>query len=292
VPILLRFLRLLASCALLCSLAQGAEPLTIKVMSFNLRYATAPDGENHWDKRRALLLDTIRRAEPDLLGTQETLALQRDYLAEKLDGYEALGIGREDGTERGEMTAILWKKDRFEKLCAGHFWLSETPDKVGSKSWDSSLPRMATWIKLRDRCKPEERPLLWINTHFDHRGKVARIESAKLLRAQLRVLGKDCALVVTGDFNAAEDSEPYRSLFGDEAGQASPLVDTYRQRHPERGRHEGTYNGFKHDATDGARIDWIGVSPDVKIQAADIDHHHDNGHTPSDHFPVTAVLER
>jgi len=285
-------LRMLMICLLLSVPTLAAEPMSIKVMSFNLRFATAKDGENHWDKRRELLLDTIRRAQPDLLGTQETLALQRDYLAQNLDGYEALGIGRDDGTERGEMTAILWKKERFEKLAAGHFWLSETPDKIGSKSWDSSLPRMATWIKLRDRRQPEARPILWINTHFDHIGKTARLESAKLLRQQLQTLGKDCTLTVTGDFNAAEDSEPYRTLFGEVAGQTSPLVDTYRKLHAERGMHEGTFNGFKHDATTGARIDWIGVSSDVKIKAAEIDHHQLNGRTPSDHFPVTAVLER
>ena len=128
------FTRLLTIWGLLAASAAAAEPAALKVMSFNLRYATAKDGENHWDKRRELLLDTIRRERPDLLGTQETLALQRDYLAKNLDGYEAVGIGRDDGTERGEMTAVLYKKERFEKHSAGHFWLSETPEKIGSKS--------------------------------------------------------------------------------------------------------------------------------------------------------------
>jgi endonuclease/exonuclease/phosphatase family metal-dependent hydrolase len=277
---------------ILAAVSIAAEPTSVKVMSFNLRYATAKDGDNHWDKRRELLLDTIRRAQPDLLGTQETLALQRDYLAKNLDGYEALGIGREDGSERGEMTAIFWKKDRFEKLSAGHFWLSETPDKVGSRSWDSSLPRMATWIKLRDRRQPDAQPIFWINTHFDHIGKTARLESAKLLREQLLTLGKDCALVVTGDFNATQDSAPYQALFGDQQGQHAPVIDTYRKLYPQQGKNEGTFNGFKHDATTGERIDWIGVSPDFKITAAEINHDHDHGRTPSDHFPVTAVLER
>ncbi len=193
-------LRMLMICLLLSVPSLAAEPMSIKVMSFNLRFATAKDGENHWDKRRELLLDTIRRAQPDLLGTQEMLALQRDYLAQNLDGYEAFGIGRDDGTERGEMTAILWKKDRFEKMAAGHFWLSETPDqnrqqKLGFESaTDGDLDQIA-------RSPPAEaRPILWINTHFDHIGKTARLESAKLLRQQLQTLGKDCTLTVTGDF--------------------------------------------------------------------------------------------
>jgi endonuclease/exonuclease/phosphatase family metal-dependent hydrolase len=286
------FLRSLTICLLLAANALAAEPTSLKVMSFNLRYATAKDGDNHWDKRRELLLDTVRREQPDLLGTQETLALQRDYLAENLDGYEALGVGRDDATERGEMTAVLWKKERFEKLDAGHFWLSETPDKIGSKGWDTSLPRMATWLKLRDRRQPDARPIFWLNTHFDHVGKIARVESAKLMRQKLLTLGKDCALVMTGDFNSAEDSAAYRELFGEVAGQASPVIDTYRKVHPERGKNEGTANGFKLDATTGARIDWIGVSPDFKISAAEINHHHDKGRTPSDHFPITAVIER
>lgn len=285
-------LRIFAIWLCLAWSALAAEQASFKVMSFNLRFATAKDGANHWDKRKELLLDTIRREQPDLLGTQETLALQRDYLAEKLEGYEALGIGRDDGTERGEMTAVLWKKARFEKLAAGHFWLSETPEKIGSKSWDTSLPRMATWVKLRDRRQPDAKPIFLLNTHFDHIGKTARVESAKLIRKQLLELGKDCALVVTGDFNSGEDSEPYRALFGKDMGQASPVVDSFRKQHPERGKDEGTFNGFKHDATSGARIDWIGVSPDLKIKSAEINHHHDNGRTPSDHFPVTAVLER
>jgi endonuclease/exonuclease/phosphatase family metal-dependent hydrolase len=132
----------------------GEDAVAIRVMSFNIRYGTAADAENHWDKRKEFLLETIQNFDPDLLGTQETLAFQRDYLAEKLAGYGYLGIGRDDGMEQGEMMALYYRKDRFEKLDGGHFWLSETPEKIGSKSWDSSLPRMATWVKLKDLKNP------------------------------------------------------------------------------------------------------------------------------------------
>src|SRR5690242_18659922 len=118
----------------------------LRVMSYNIRYGTAPDGENHWDRRKDFLAETIRVFAPDLLGTQETLAAQRDLLAEKLPEYDHLGVGREDGRDQGEMAALFYKRDRFEKLGGGHFWLSETPDKPGSKSWDSALPRMVTWV--------------------------------------------------------------------------------------------------------------------------------------------------
>ena len=269
-----------------------AEAPPVRVMSFNIRYGTAPDGENHWDRRKEFLVETILAFQPDLLGTQETLAFQRDYLAEKLPGYGVLGVGREDGKDQGEIMAIYWRKDRFDVLESGHFWLSTTPDVPGSKSWDSALPRMVTWVKLRDRKAPNLRPILWFNTHFDHRGEQARQESARLLRKKLLTMGEDCSLIVTGDFNAAEGSRPYQLLFGDTEGQPSPIVDSFRAAHPERGEEEGTFSGFRAENTKGARIDWIGCSRDWKVLEAGIDRTARQGRTPSDHFPVFAILTR
>jgi endonuclease/exonuclease/phosphatase family metal-dependent hydrolase len=259
-------------------------------MSFNIRYGTANDGDNHWDKRRDFLIEAIKAFDPDLLGTQETLLFQRDYLAEKLTVYDVMGVGRDDGRERGEMMALYFKRDRFEKLDGGHFWLSVTPDEPGSKSWDSSLPRMVTWVKLRDRREPRARPILFLNTHFDHRGEQARLESARLLRRRAAEMGKACRVIVTGDFNAGEGSEPYRALFAPEASGPSPLGDTYRIAYPGRATNEGTFSGFKEDATTGPRIDWIAVSRDWQVIRASIDRAARDGRTPSDHFPVTAVL--
>ena len=111
----------------------------VRVMGFNIRYGTAKDGDNHWDKRREFLAGTVTAYGPDLLGTQETLAFQRDYLADKLPGYGVFAAGRDDGKEKGEMAALYWRKDRFEKSGGGHFWLSESPDTPGSKGWDAAL---------------------------------------------------------------------------------------------------------------------------------------------------------
>lgn len=270
--------------------AAAREAGDIRVMSFNIRYGTARDGENHWDRRKEFLVETILAFHPDLLGTQETLAFQRDFLAAKLTEYEPLGVGRNDGREDGEMMALFYKRERFEKLGGGHFWLSETPDKVGSQSWDSSLPRMVTWIKLRDRQRTAAPPLVLMNTHFDHQGPTARLESARLLRRQVAILAKNCAAIITGDFNTDEGSAPYQTLF-EAAGEApSPLVDSYRAAHPERAAEEGTFSGFRADATRGPRIDWIGVSRGWEIRAAAIERTARNGRTPSDHFPVTAIL--
>ena len=264
---------------------------TTRVMSFNIRYGTAKDGENHWSKRKDFLIETINAYGPDLLGTQETLLDQRDYIASKLSGYDSFGVGRDDGKETGEMAALFYRTTRFEKLDGGHFWLSPSPDKVGSKGWDAALPRIATWVKLRDRVNNQAKPILFLNTHFDHQGQQARRESAKLIRKKLLELGSDCDIVVTGDFNAGADSDVHRALFADDAEQASPVVDTFLVANPKPSGEQGTFSGFKSTAISGPRIDWIGCSRGFSVQAAAIDRTERDGRTPSDHFPVTAILK-
>jgi endonuclease/exonuclease/phosphatase family metal-dependent hydrolase len=272
--------------------ANDQAPAELRVMSYNIRYGTASDGVNHWDRRKEWLAETIKAFGPDLLGTQETIGFQRDYLAQQLPDYAVLGVGRDDGKEQGEMMALYYREDRFEKLAEGHFWLSETPEVAGSKSWDSSLPRMVSWVKLRDRRSGQRRPLVFFNTHFDHRGPEARLQSARLLRKQIRELGKDCAVLVTGDFNAGEGSAPYQALFAQIDDQTSPVRDCFRLAHPERGRNEGTANGFAAGQTSGARIDWIAASSEFEVKSIEIDRTQRDGRTPSDHFAVKAVLSR
>lgn len=264
------------------------DDAAIKVMSFNIRYGTASDGENHWDKRKEFLTETIKKFDPDLLGTQETLGFQRDFLQEKLAGYEVLGVGRDDGKEKGEMMALYFRKDRFEKLDGGHFWLSESPEKIGSKSWDSSLPRMVTWVKLKDLKNPGAKPIAFFNTHFDHRGPEARLESAKLIRRKIGEISGECRVILTGDFNADAGSDPYKALFD---GEDAPVVDVYRKKNPEKKADEGTFSGFKAGETKGARIDWIGCSRGFEVIECQIDRTEKEGRTPSDHFPILAVLK-
>ena len=264
----------------------------VRVMSFNIRYGSAKDGENAWEKRKDFLIETIQGFDPDLLGTQETLAFQRDDLAAGLTGHDVLAAGRDDGREKGEMMALFYRKARFDKLDGGHFWLSETPDEPGSKSWDTSLPRMVTWVKLRDRSDPDAPPIAFFNTHFDHIGRTARLESARLIRRKIDELAEGCRVVLTGDFNSAEGSDPYRALFGPDATMPSSLRDTFRIVHPTRGEDEGTYSNFRPGPVRGGRIDWIGCSDDWEVRAASIDHTSREGRAPSDHFPVTAILRR
>lgn len=281
---------LAAAIAGLAPAAPAATSAAVRVMSFNVRYGTAQDGTNHWDQRKEFLADTIKAFDPDLLGTQETLTFQRDFLVGQFAGFTPWGVGRDDGSEKGEMALLLYRETRFERIDGGHFWLSETPEKPGSRSWDSSLPRIVSWVKLRDRLAPAGAPLLFVNTHFDHKGAEARLESARLLRSRIGSLGPGCRVVLTGDFNTDQGSEPYAILFGTQDGAVSPVGDAFRLAHPQPTLEEGTFNGFRTDAVSGPRIDWIGVSRDWKVTAAHIDRTTRNGRVPSDHFPVCAVL--
>lgn len=292
------FVLLLGSVVLKPSLAiseenQPSRSSDLRVMSFNIRYGTARDGENHWEKRRDFVVETIKAYNPDLLGTQETLGFQKEYLQKNLTGYSNIGVGRNDGKLKGEMTAIFFRKDRFEKLDEGHFWLSTTPEKPGSKSWDSSLPRICSWVKLRDR-KSKSKPILFLNTHFDHRGKQARFESAKLIRKRAQKLAKDCDVIITGDFNATVSSKPYQALFQNDNSEASKiqLVDTYKVGSTESNQSEATFSGFRAGPVKGGRIDWIAVSTGWKVIRAEINRTSREGRTPSDHYPVTATLQR
>jgi endonuclease/exonuclease/phosphatase family metal-dependent hydrolase len=260
----------------------------VRVMSFNIRYGTAKDGEDHWDKRRDFLVETIKKYDPDLLGMQEVLAEQADFLRQQLPDYGFAGGGRDDGKLKGEFSPVMFKKDRFELLAHGMWWLSPTPEKVGSKGWDAALPRIVTWARLKDR--KTDATLLWFNTHWDHIGNTARVESGKLMRKLIEDNGgPDQPTIVTGDFNSTELTPQYKSLtVGD--GSGLKLIDAYREVHPQVEENEASFNGFK-GTTKGLRIDWILHSPQWVTKGASIDRTQRNGHTPSDHYPVTAELE-
>ena len=259
---------------------------TLRVASFNIRYGTADDGENRWERRKDFVVRTIRKMDPDLLGVQEALAFQVDELRAALPAYGFVGVGRDDGKRAGEFAGIYYRKERFEELAAGHVWLSEQPDQPGSRGWDASLPRVASWVRLRDL--RTGKPVFCINAHFDHRGPRARVESAKLMRRKIEELHEGAPVVVTGDFNATEDDEPYAALRG-EAGTPLHLIDTYRAIHSERRPDEATFNGFTGERK-GSRIDWVLHSTDMHSVAAEIVYDQEEGRYPSDHFPVSAVI--
>ena len=260
----------------------------VRVMSFNIRREIFIDALNHWQFRKGLLVETIRNFNPDLLGTQEALAEQSDYLREQLVGYDFVGAGRSDGKRGGEMCGVFFRKSRFEKLDAGHFWLSETPGKPGSKSWGTSFTRMCTWVKLRDRTSRDV--LCLFNTHFDHRGRRAREESAVLLRRKIEQIAGPLPVIITGDFNTTDDTAPYQTLIAGTRRGDQRFTDTYRAANRTS---DTSADGTRHDfwgGRGGPRIDWIVTSSEFKTISAAIDHTKEGGRYPSDHFPVTAVV--
>ena len=258
-----------------------SRPSAFRVMSFNVRYAT-DDGPNAWDHRRNLVVETIRDDAPDVLGLQEPLAPQVADLRASLPNYGFVGVGRDDGIEVGEFAPIFYRSDRFTLLEQGVFWLSAQPEEPGSVGWDAALPRIATWARLRFK----EAPLYGVqvvNVHFDHRGREARRESARMVRDYVDSLdGRP--VVVLGDFNCDPTSEPYRILTQDLAehfGLRAAFADVADTA--------GTYHGFT-GAPRGGRIDWILFSSHFESPETAVDCCSFGGRYPSDHFPVTATL--
>ena len=255
----------------------GHEPLT--VMTFNIRYGTAQDGENRWNARRDLLFDVIREQDPDVLGLQEALDFQIDEILAALPAYAVVGVGREDGRRGGEFAAILFRRDRLRVAESATFWFSDTPGVPGSRSWGNSVTRICTWARFIDR---EGRGFWHYNVHLDHQSQPSRERSAALLlqRVGERSVPAEPA-IVTGDFNVGERNPALEIL------RAAGFLDTFRVQHPDE-RRVGTDTGFKMDNDAGEKIDYILVPPGATVLRADIIRNARDGRYPSDHFPVVA----
>ncbi len=261
-----------------CTFTQVGGDDSLRAMTFNLRYANPDDGPDRWELRQDLVFAFIREQEPDIVGLQEALALQMDALRAEFPSYRFLGQGRSGG-RRGEFSALMIRSERFEVIEHGDFWLSPTPEQVASKGWDAALPRMCTWAVLRDRCS--HRKFVVMNTHFDHRGEIARRESAEVLMAQ-RARFADLALILLGDLNAAEDSPPLRRL------REGGMRDSYRDLHPHANQ-VGTFHGFR-GSNEGDKIDYVLVDQGWITLSAAILRDHRGERFPSDHFAVIATL--
>ncbi|WP_326597717.1 endonuclease/exonuclease/phosphatase family protein [Streptomyces sp. NBC_01803] len=263
--------------------AAGGDRL--HVVSCNVRYdAGAGVGTpDSWADRRPVLAAFLRGERPTVLGVQEALYHQVGQVAADLPRhYDWIGLGREGGG-RGEFMAVYFDTRRVEPLDYDHFWLSDTPDVIGSTSWGNTIVRMATWVRFRDR--RTGRLFAHVNTHLDHRSEHARQRGAVLIRD--RIAGFDPALpvVLTGDFNApAETSEAYRTLTGD-----GVLADTWlagRRVTPAW----GTFPHYGDPVPGGTRIDWILVNRHVEVLKVAINTFRVDGRWPSDHTPVQALV--
>lgn len=257
----------------ICSVAQ------MVVMTYNIRNSNAPDGENKWNLRKEKLIALIKKANPDILGTQEVLPKQRKDLKKALPEYHVDGAGRNNGKHAGEHSCIFFKQEQYERIASGNFWLSETPDVPGSKSWDAAITRICSWVKLKD--KKTGKMLFAFNTHFDHKGKTARLESARLVMKMIDSIAADEATILMGDFNFTPDAAGYNKIV-----EGNILSDAYDIAQP-----NFTACGFEVANNNCSRIDYIFYSKHIKKSSYTLHTDNNGKYYPSDHLAVSCNLD-
>lgn len=251
---------------------------SLRIASYNLRYANPGDGANAWSQRKDAVNALIRFHAFDVFGTQEGLSEQITDLAQ-LDEYAHVGAGRDDGRSSGEYAAIFFRKSRFSALDQGHFWFSTTPD-IPSKGWDARCcNRIAAWVQLRDLHSGTS--FYVFSVHFDHEGVVARQESAKLLLRKVKDIAGDKPVVCVGDFNSTPDTEQMATM-------RSSLRDARGHSAAQPYGPQATFNGFQWNTAPTERIDYIFVSEAVQVLRYGTLSDSLDQRYPSDHFPVVA----
>ena len=262
--------------------APVAEPLS--VMSFNIRYGTANDGENRWENRRQALFALMRAENADLIGVQEALYPQIQEILAAVPGYAVAGVGRDDGRTKGEFSAILFRTSRFALSDAGTFWFSDTPDVVASTSWGNTITRICSWARFIDR---DGRAFWHYNVHLDHQSQPSRERSTELLARRIAARSdRGEPAIVTGDLNVGESNPALTALVGSTAAPG-PFVDTFRVLYP-GAKEIGTFTAFDAARVAGDKIDYVFVPRGTEVISAAIVRTATNGRLPSDHFPVTA----
>lgn len=255
---------------------------TTNLISFNIKYDNTSDTINNWNKRKASLAKLIQHYDADIIGIQEGLHNQVDYLNNALNGYSYVGVGRDDGQQKGEYSAIFYNSDKFKVLKTNTFWLSETPEKV-SVGWDASLERICTYALFENvRTKKQ----FWVfNTHFDHRGKQARVNSAQLIYKNIKEINTtDLPVILMGDLNLTPDTEPIQFL-------KKNLTDALEISQKPFYGPIGTFNGFDQDRIMENRIDYIFVNNIDVLSYTHIDDRMPNNMHISDHLPVMMTVK-
>jgi len=262
----------------------AAEAKPLRVLTYNLRYITSGDtGDRAWTARRDQAAELIKNDSADIVGIQEGLPQMMDDLADRLSGYVAIGVGREDGIDKGEYAAILVRADRFRVQESGTFWLSDTPEICGSCTWGNTVTRICTWAKLYDR--ETKKTFHFFNTHLDHASPEARQKGTELILSRIAAHKGMGPVILTGDFNAVE-SDPLHVAI-----KAAGFGDVWRSLNASTPPEEsGTFNQFT-GVKDGSRIDYIYSTSDLKGLESVIIRSSKNGVYPSDHFPVRATLD-
>lgn len=261
-----------------CLLMPGVLFAQVRVMTYNIKFDDTRDSVNNWDSRKADVIGLLNYHEPDIIGVQEALKHQLDDMLGGLSQFKMIGVGRDDGKEQGEYSAILYNNAMFDVLDSGTFWLSPTPDQV-SKGWDAALPRICTWALFEDE---QGEQIYVFNTHFDHVGEEARLESARLIRNH--ILEKvQAPAVIMGDMNFTPDKAPYQVMteyFADAAKDSKSRP---------YGPH-GTFNAFRFDEPVTNRIDYIFLFGTWEVHKYATLSDSREMRYPSDHFPVLAEL--
>lgn len=287
--------------ALLSLALMGSSPAQdtlkpVQVMTFNIRYGTANDGENRWELRRDLLFQVIRDQKPDVIGFQEALRPQVDELRAALVDFDWIGVGRDDGKDAGEFAPIFYRRKRFKPLEFGTFWFSKTPEVVASKSWGNNVTRICTWAQFQDTQANSETFYVF-NVHLDHESAESRKQSVKLLMEKVLTRKSKDPNIVLGDFNEGEEDPAVLDMKGKvkRRNEFPPdtlwwpyWVDTFRERNADV-KDVSTFHNFQ-GSSKGEKIDYIFVSPDWEVQDAKIIRTHRDSRWPSDHFPVTAKI--
>jgi endonuclease/exonuclease/phosphatase family metal-dependent hydrolase len=258
----------------------------ISVMSFNIRLNTSSDSLNAWPYRKDKVSSQVLYHAPQVLGVQEALPDQMNDLRTALKQYKSIGGGRDNGTDKGEASAIFYDTTQLTALASGMLWLSETPAVAGSKGWDASYPRVITWAKLKH--KKTGKQFVAFNTHFDHMGKVARRESAHMVLKTVKEIAGKLPAFFTGDFNATPDDEPIQVIT--DKNNTLHLIDAKAVTvHPHYGP-TGTFNAFKNKETNDQPIDYIFLKGNWKVKNHATLSQTWGGRFASDHFAVLALL--
>lgn len=258
----------------------------LNVITFNIRYDTPRDSANAWPLRKDFAASQVLFHEAHIVGVQEALHHQLTDLKQRLPRFAYVGVGRDDGLQKGEYSAIFYDSTRLQMLQSQTFWLSTTPEVPGSKGWDANITRIVTWARFRDRRTKKQ--FFVFNTHFDHIGKLARAESAKLLLRKVNEIAGRVPSIIMGDFNATPAQEPIQHL----TNQSDPLhlVDSKAVSATPHYGPTGTFNGFKSKEDSDEPIDHIFIKNGPKVLKHATLSQTWGGRFSSDHFPVLAVV--
>ncbi len=259
---------------------------SLQVMTFNIRLNTAYDSLNAWPYRKDKVASQILFHKVDLLGVQEALHDQMLDLQQRLPQYKYVGGGRDDGKTKGEYSAIFYDTTKLQLISNDMFWLSETTTVAGSKGWDAAITRIVTWAKFKDN--RSKKIFFAFNTHFDHMGKVARRESAKLVLQKVKEIAGSTPAVITGDFNAEPADEPIQVIV--DKNNPLRLTDSKEISQTAHYGPTGTFTGFQNKERNDEPIDYIFLKGNWKVLTHATISQTWGGRFASDHFSVIAEL--